>query len=92
LLAVHLELFYSPYCPRCRRACRQLRALATAWPSEQLQLSELDVVQELDRAVALGVQRTPSLAIDGELLAGPVPAPGALDALVRQRLNDRQPP
>ena len=53
-------------------------------------LREHDVVKSLDRAVAVGVRATPALAIDGELLAGPVPSPRVLRALVRQRINGRR--
>ncbi|MGH8130819.1 MAG: glutaredoxin family protein [Steroidobacteraceae bacterium] len=88
-MAVNLELFYSPYCPRCRKARRELSALAAEWPAGQLSLREIDVVQALDRAVAVGVQRTPALAIDGQLVAGPVPSTRELETMVRQRLNGR---
>jgi thioredoxin 1 len=88
-MAVHLELFYSPYCSRCRKARKQVRQLAAAWPAEHLQFRELDVLQELDRAVALGVLQTPALAIDGQLVAGPVPSSRALESLLRQRRNKR---
>jgi len=86
-MAVHLELFYSPYCQRCRKAREQVRSFASNWPAERLQFRELDVLKELDRAVAVGVLQTPSLAIDGELIAGPIPSPRALQTLLRQRLK-----
>lgn len=86
-MAVHLELFYSPYCPRCRKAREQVRSLTANWPAERLHFRELDVLQELDRAVALGVLQTPALALDGQLIAGPVPSPRALETLLRQRLK-----
>lgn len=88
-MAVHLELFYSPYCPRCRKAREQVRSFAAKWPAERLQFRELDVLQELDRAVAVGVLQTPALAIDGKLIAGPVLSPRALETLLRQRLKRR---
>lgn len=88
-MAVHLELFYSPYCPRCRKARQQVRSLAANWSTERLQFRELDVLQELDRAVAVGVLQTPALAIDGVLIAGPVPSPRALETLLRRRLKEQ---
>lgn len=88
-MVVHLELFYSPYCARCRKARQQVRALAAAWPTEHLQFRELDVVQELDRAVALGVFHTPALALDGELIVGPVPSSRALETLLRRRVRGK---
>lgn len=86
-MVIHLELFYSPYCSRCRKAREQVRSFAANWPPERVQFRELDVLQELDRAVAAGVLQTPALAIDGQLIAGPVPTPRALEALLRQRLK-----
>ena len=88
-MRLHVELFYSPYCPRCRKARQQVRALAAAW-SAKVQFRELDVVQELDRAVSLGVLRTPALAIEGEVIAGPVPSPRSLETLFRKRLKEQE--
>jgi len=88
-MAVSLELFYSPYCPRCRKAREEVRSFAARWPAERLRLCELDVLRELDRAVAVGVLQTPALAVDGKLIAGPVPSRNALEKLLRQRLNTR---
>ena len=90
-MAVHLELFYSPFCPRCHKAREQVRSFAASWPAERLQLRELDVLQELERAVAVGVLQTPALAIDGELVAGPVPSKRALETLLRERLKSHNP-
>lgn len=85
-MAVNLELFYSPYCSRCGSARRRLRSLAADWPAEQLIFREHNVLEALDRAVAVGVMRTPALTIDGKLVSGPVPSARALEALVRRRM------
>lgn len=90
-MAVHLELFYSPYCPRCRKAREQVRSFASNWPSERLQFRELDVLEELDRAVAVGVLQTPALAINGQLVAAPIPSGRALETLLRQTLKRQKP-
>lgn len=84
-MLLRLEFFYSPYCPRCRQAREHLRSIAADWPAGELSLSELDVLQHLDRAVAAGVLRTPALAINGELVAGPVPARRRLESMLRRR-------
>jgi len=84
---MQVELFYSPYCPRCRKARAQVRSLTAQWPAERLQFRELDVLQELDRAVTLGVLQTPALAIDGRLIAAPLPSARALERLLRERLR-----
>ena len=86
-MALELEFFYSPYCPRCRKARKDVRSLAAAWPAARLRYRERDVLEDLERAVAVGVLQTPALAIDGRLIAGPVPSRKALEKLLRQRLN-----
>lgn len=86
-MPLHLELFYSPHCPRCLKAREQLRSLAANWSEEHIQYQELDVLESLDRAVEVGVMQTPSLAVDGEAVAGPVPSPHALEKLLREKLR-----
>ena len=86
-MALDLEIFYSPYCPRCRKARKEVRLLATAWPAARLRYRERDVLEDLERAVAVGVLQTPALAMDGRLIAGPVPSRKALKELLRRRLN-----
>lgn len=83
-MPLRLQLFYSPYCPRCRQARALLQSVVADQHAEDLQLEELDVLQELDRAVTAGILRTPALLIDGELLTGPIPTRGRIEALLRQ--------
>jgi len=87
-MTVEVEFFYSPYCRRCRKARERLRALAGAWSEEQLRLRERDVLEALDRAVAVGVIQTPALVIDGRLVPGPVPSRRALEKLMREHLSN----
>lgn len=91
-MTIKLELFYSPYCPRCRKARNRLRSVVNSWPGSCFELCELSVVDELERAVAVGVQQTPALAIDGELIVGPLPSLDLLQTLLRQRLKEHKSP
>lgn len=88
-MTIKLELFYSPFCPSCRKARERVRSIATNWPAGCLEVHELDVVKELDRAVARGVMQTPALAIDGVLVKGSVPSRKMLLSLLRQRLKEQ---
>lgn len=67
-MATEIELFYSPYCRRCANARRRLRALVTSLACPNLYYRERDVLENLERAVDLGVTTTPALAIDGRLV------------------------
>ena len=42
--------------------------------ADQLVLQQVDVVKEIDHAVALGVLSTPAVAVDGELLFTSLPS------------------
>ena len=86
-MTIKLELFYSPYCSRCRKARKAVQSFAAAWPADRLHYRELDVLEELERAVTLGVMQTPALAIDDVLVAGPLPSTKALEDLLLHRLK-----
>ena len=84
--SVIIEIFCAPGCNRCGRAWRlaqqvvddpTLRARTT--------LRKLNVVDEIDYAVELGIRATPAIAIDGELAFTATPDEAALDAAIRQR-------
>ena len=61
-----IELFYAPGCDKCAANRESLKAAAKrAVPS--LEWRELDVLENMDYAVDLGVLALPALAIDGVL-------------------------
>ena len=62
-----VELFSSPGCGQCAAAGAALRGVAEhAVPA--LEWREVNVLDELDYAVRLGVLTLPAIAIDGELV------------------------
>jgi predicted DsbA family dithiol-disulfide isomerase len=68
-MSVEIELFYSPWCLRCAAARRRLRALVAGSADGKLDYRERNVLENLERAVELGVTATPALAIGGRLVA-----------------------
>lgn len=77
-----VELFYTPGCPACGAAHAELRTAAQG-AVKDLEWHEINVVVNLDRAVALGVLTLPSIAIDGKLVFTSLPTAAQLgDALV----------
>jgi len=81
-----VELFYSPGCGRCTDAQNDLK-VATLAIVRDLEWRELNVIEELDYAVELGVLTLPAIAIDGELVFTSLPTKGQLCAA----LSDRRP-
>lgn len=66
-MSAMVELFVSPYC-RCSestrrqiRDCVRAAAPGAAW-------AEINVLDELERAVSCGIRKTPAIAVDGRVV------------------------
>lgn len=66
--AIELDLYVSPYCPRCDAALAVLCTLSTI-DERPLTIRKRDVIEHLDAAVAAGVRATPAFVLNGRLLA-----------------------
>jgi len=67
-----VEMFYTPGCSECVVAHARLRTTAQE-AVKNLVWRELNVLDELDYAVELGVLTLPSIAIDGKLAITSMP-------------------
>ena len=81
-----VELFYAPGCEKCADSKDELRALATQLVPD-LVWRELNVLDELDYAVEVGVLTLPSIAIDGEVLFSSLPTAGQLRRELIKRIG-----
>lgn len=79
-----VELFYSPGCPECAAAQARLRAAAEETVRD-LEWHEVSAVEQIDRAVDLGVLTLPSIVIDGELVFTSMPSLKDLRVALRER-------
>jgi len=77
-----IELFFTPGCAKCAGATTALKAAAETMPG--IEWREVNVLDDLDRAVDLGVLTLPALAVDGEL-----PTVEQLVAELRRRDGER---
>ena len=75
---MQLELFSSPGCGKCGRAKDTLREVAAQLGEDRIQWREVNILEEIDHAVDLGVLAAPSIAIDGELVFTSLPSPARL--------------
>lgn len=79
-----VELFYAPGCEKCAASQIKLKAVALE-TIESLTWREVNVLDELDYAVELGVLTPPAVAIDQKLVFASLPTPEQLrGALLRQ--------
>jgi thioredoxin 1 len=67
-----VEIFHTPGCPACVAAHVELRTAAHE-AVQDLEWREVNVVDNLDHAVDLGVLTLPSIVIDGELVFTSMP-------------------
>ncbi|HEC30226.1 MAG TPA: glutaredoxin [Gammaproteobacteria bacterium] len=86
-MTIKIEIFASPGCSKCGHAKDVLRKLAQELGSDKIQWCEINVLDEIDHAVELGVLSTPSIAIDGELIYTSLPSTSKLRAELERRLN-----
>lgn len=79
-----IELFHVPGCRQCEGAVTALRTAAhDVVPN--LSWREVNVLQELDRAVELGVFTLPALVVDDDLAFAPLPTPQELSEVLIRR-------
>lgn len=89
-MGVQVEVFSSPGCSTCGKAKALLDCVAAQFGA-QVVMREVNVVEELDYAVRLGVLSTPAIAIDGELVSTGVPSASRLKACLEARLSGAAP-
>ena len=86
-MTIKVEVFSSPGCGKCGHAKEVLRKLANELGGELINWREVNILEELDYAVALGVLSTPSIAINDELVFSSLPSAKKLRDELMSRLN-----
>jgi len=85
-MAIKLELFAAPGCDRCAKATQSVQGLVDALGADRLEWRAVDVLDEIDYAVSLGILSTPAIAIDGELVFSSLPSLKTLQRELQNRL------
>ena len=88
-MVINVEVFASPGCSKCGHAKEVLRKLADELGEGKVRWREVNILEEMDHAVALGVMSTPAIAIDGELVFTGLPSRARLEAALRSRLGNQ---
>jgi glutaredoxin len=84
---IKVEVFSSPGCGKCGQAKSMLKAVAEELGTDRVQWREVNILEEMDYAVDLGVMASPSIAIDGELVFASLPSAGKLRSELEKRLQ-----
>lgn len=80
-----VEIFSTPGCGRCAQARAALKAVAESLSA--VRWREVNILEELDYAVDLGVLSPPAIAIDGELVFPALPGAEHLRQALLKRLD-----
>jgi thioredoxin 1 len=84
-----VEMFYTPGCPECVAAHAKLRTAAQE-VVKGLEWREVNILDDLDHAVKLGVMTLPLVVVDGELVFTSMPTvPQLRDALIERNRGRR---
>lgn len=86
-MSIKVEVFSSPGCSKCGQAKEVLRKLADEIGGSRVKWREVNVLEELDYAVSLGVLSTPAIAIDGDLTFTGLPSVPKLRSELNRRLE-----
>ena len=84
---IKVEVFSSPGCGKCGQAKTLLKAVAEELGADKVQWRDVNILEEMDYAVDLGVMVSPSIAIDGQLVFASLPSAGKLRAELEKRLQ-----
>lgn len=71
---IKVEVFSSPGCGKCTQAKNMLKAMVDEMGQGQITWREVNILEEMDYAVELGVMSSPSIAINGELAFSSLPS------------------
>jgi len=71
---IKVEVFSSPGCGKCTQAKNMLKTMVDEMGQGQITWREVNILEEMDYAVELGVMSSPSIAINGELAFSSLPS------------------
>jgi len=90
---INIEIFSAPGCNKCGKAFQLVKTILNELGSgnELISLRQVNVVDELDYAVELGIRATPGIVINGVLVFTSMPGAEALrKAILSQRTPTKQ--
>jgi len=86
---IQVEVFSSPGCSRCDQVFEIVHEITREFGVGRIAWRKVNVLEELDYAVELGVLTMPAIAIDGELVFRSHPSAGKLRDAFAARLESQ---
>jgi thioredoxin 1 len=81
-----VEVFSSPGCGKCTQAKSMLKSIVEEMGQGRITWRDVNILEEMDYAVELGVMSSPAIAIDSALVFSSLPSPDKLRAELSKRL------
>ena len=85
---IKIEVLSSPGCIKCKRAKEILRKMVDELEENLRDWREVNILEELDYSVKLGVLSTPAIAVNGKLVFTGLPSAKKLDAYLEQKISE----
>ncbi len=89
-MGINVEVFSSPGCSKCSHARELLKKIVLEKGADCIHWREVNILQELDYAVSLGVLSTPAIAIDGQLVFTRLPSARKLESVLEEQIRKTQ--
>jgi len=89
-MMINIDVFSSPGCGKCGHAKEVLRNLVKELGEDKINWRNVNILEDMDYAVDLGVLSTPSIAINGELIFKSLPSASRLREELVKHLMDSE--
>lgn len=83
-----VEVLTASGCGRCQKTKTLAKEVIADLNDSRVSYREINVVEEIDYAVRLGVMSTPAIALDGELVFAAPPSKAKLRRAILDRLGE----
>ena len=84
---VVVEILTASGCERCQKAKSLVKNVVNELNDAGIQYREINVVEEIDYAVSLGVLSTPAIALNNKLMFSALPSKAKLRKAIRECLG-----
>jgi glutaredoxin len=84
---IRIEIFSIPGCGQCGEARDALKSVLADFGDDRIAWREVDLLEEIDYAIELGVMASGGIAIDGRLVFARMPGADKLRAELIRRLK-----
>ncbi len=87
-MTLQIEVFSAPGCSKCGQAKARLKKVVETLSGGQIDWREVNILEELDYTVSLGILATPAIAMNGQLVFTGLPSEKTLQRVVMKHLNE----